>query len=126
MNMKPFRWLLALAFCLFPVRGLHAQTKRLTTAEAKDHIGDRATVCGKVVSTHYAKSSKGEPTFLNLDEPYPKEVFTILIWGSDRAKFGTSENGYKGLRVCVTGKITSYRDRPEVVATDRDQVEIQK
>jgi hypothetical protein len=42
-----------------------------------------ATVCGKVVSTHYAKSSKGEPTFLNLDEAYPNEVFTILIWGPD-------------------------------------------
>src|SRR5580704_14289488 len=26
---------------------------------AKEHIGDRATVCGKVVSTHYAKSSRG-------------------------------------------------------------------
>jgi hypothetical protein len=35
--------------------------------------------------------SKGHPTFLNLDEPNPKEVFTILIWGSDRAKFGTPE-----------------------------------
>jgi hypothetical protein len=45
----------------------------------------------KVVSTHYASSSKGQPTFLNLDELYPKEVFTILIWGSDRTKFGVPE-----------------------------------
>jgi hypothetical protein len=29
--------------------------------------------------------------FLNLDQPYPREVFTVLIWGSDRAKFGTPE-----------------------------------
>jgi hypothetical protein len=85
-----------------------------------------ATVCGKVVSTHYAKSSKGEPTFLNLDEPYPKEVFTTLIWGSDRAKLGAPEDEYKGLRVCVTGKITSYRGRPEIMATERGQIEIQK
>jgi DNA/RNA endonuclease YhcR with UshA esterase domain len=106
--------------------GLHAQTKKLTTAEAKDHICDRATVCGKVVSTHYAKSSKGEPTFLNLDEPYPREVFTILIWGSDREKFGMPEDEFKGLRVCVTGKITSYRGRPEIVATEREQIEVQK
>jgi hypothetical protein len=73
--MKPFRSLVALTFCLLAVRGLHAQTKKLTADEAKDHIGDRATVCGKVVSTHYAKSSKGEPTFLNFDEPYPKGSF---------------------------------------------------
>ncbi len=126
MTVKSHRSLLLLTFCLLAVPTLHAQAKILTTAEAKDHIGDGATVCGKVVSTHYAKSSKGEPTFLNLDEPYPKEVFTILIWGSDRAKFGAPEDGYKGSRVCVTGKITSYRSRPQIVATERAQIEAQK
>ena len=65
-----------------------AQTNKITAAEAKEHVGETRTVCGKVASTHFASKSKGEPTFLNLDEPYPKEVFTILIWGSDRAKFG--------------------------------------
>jgi hypothetical protein len=124
--MKSSKFLVVLVFCLLAIPSIHAQTKKLTTEEAKDHIGDRATVCGKVVSTHYAKSSKGEPTFLNLDEPYPREVFTILIWGSDREKFGTPEDEYKGLRVCVTGKITSYRGRPEIVATERGQIEIQK
>jgi hypothetical protein len=88
-----------------------AQTNKITATEAKDHIGETETVCGNVVSTHYAVKSKGAPTFLNLDEPYPKEVFTILIWGSDRAKFSTPETKYKDAMVCVTGKITSYRDR---------------
>jgi hypothetical protein len=73
MGMKFFRSLVVLTFSWLAVPGLHAQTKKLSTVEAKDHIGDRATVCGKVVSTHCARSSKGEPTFLNLDEPYPKE-----------------------------------------------------
>jgi hypothetical protein len=40
--------------------------------------------------------------------------------------FGTPENEYKGLRLCVTGKITSYRSRPEIVATERGQIEIQE
>lgn len=78
--------------CLLASPSLQTQTKRIAAAEAKDHIGDRATVCGKVASSHYAKSSKGEPTFLNLDEPYSKEIFTILIWGSDRKKFGTPKS----------------------------------
>jgi hypothetical protein len=115
-----------LAFCFLTIPSVRAQTKKITASEAKDHVGDRATVCGKVASTHYAKSSKGEPTFLNLDEPYPKEIFTILIWGSDRGKFGTPESEYKGLRVCVTGKITTYRGVPEIVAGEREQIEIQK
>jgi hypothetical protein len=50
--MKPFRPLVVLTLCLVAIPALHAQSKNLTTAEAKDHIGDRATVCGKVVSTH--------------------------------------------------------------------------
>ncbi|MGA7223147.1 MAG: hypothetical protein WB621_19165 [Candidatus Acidiferrales bacterium] len=49
-----------------------------------------------------------------------------MIWGSDREKFGTPEIEYKDLRVCVTGKITSYRGEPEIIAADRGQIEIQK
>ena len=124
--MKSMRAFVALVFCLLTIPSVDAQTKKITAADAKDHIGDRATVCGKVAGTHYAKNSKGEPTFLNLDEPYPKEIFTILIWGSDRVKFGTPESEYKALQVCVTGKITSYRSVPEIVATERGQIEIQK
>ena len=103
-----------------------AQTNKITAAEAKDHVGEVRTVCGKVVSTHFASKSKGEPTFLTLDEPYPKEVFTILIWGSDRAKFGTPETKYKDATVCVTGKITSHREKPEIIATEPKQIVEQK
>jgi DNA/RNA endonuclease YhcR with UshA esterase domain len=46
----------------------------------------------------------------------------ILIWGSDRAKFGTPETKYKDERVCVTGKITGYRGKPEVIATEQSQI----
>jgi hypothetical protein len=103
-----------------------AQSKKITAAEAKNHVGETQTVCGKVVSTHYATSSKGQPTFLNLDEPYPKEVFTILIWGSERAKFGKPEEKYRNNRVCVTGKITDFRGKAKIAATDPRQVEVQK
>lgn len=103
-----------------------AQSNKITAREAKDHIGEVQTVCGKVASTHFAPGSKGQPTFLNLDEPYPKEVFTILIWGSDRPKFGAPETKYQDANVCVTGKITSYRGKPEVIATEPSQIAQQK
>jgi hypothetical protein len=99
-----------------------AQTNKITAAEAKDHVGEVRTVCGKVASAHYAVRSKGQPTFLNLDGPYPKAIFTILIWGSDRAKFGAPETKHQDARVCVTGKITSYRGTPEIVATEPSQI----
>ena|ERR1700730_10163621 len=98
--------------------------KKLSTTEAKDHVGEIATVCGDVASTHYAPSTKGQPTFLNLDKPYPNPVFTILIWGSNRSKFGTPENDYKGKHVCATGKITEYRGAPEIVAESPGQLKL--
>src|SRR5277367_4799339 len=102
-----------------------AQTNKITAREAQDHVGEVQTVCGKVASTHFAPGSKGQPTFLNLDEPYPKEIFTILFWGSDRPKFGTPESKYRDARVCVTGKIASYRGTPEIIATDPSQIVVQ-
>ena len=116
------------AYFLFLLFALNtaAQTTKITAAEAKDHVGEIRTVCGKAVSTHYASGSKGQPTFLNLDEAYPKEVFTILIWGSDRAKFGSPETKYKDAKVCVTGKITSRREKPEITATEPSQIVQQK
>jgi hypothetical protein len=110
---------------LFLTFAAQAQTNKLTARQAKDHVGERATVCGKVASTHYAASSKGEPTFLNLDEPYPHEIFTILIWGADRSKFGEPEKKYKGASVCVSGPIASYRGVPEILATEPSQISIQ-
>jgi len=72
--------LLIAVFVLLASSSLLAQ-KSLTAAQAKDHIGELATVYGKVVSTRYAESSHGKPTFLNFDQPYPHHVFTMLIWG---------------------------------------------
>jgi hypothetical protein len=99
--------------------------KKLTAAEAKDHIRETATVCGIVASTRCAASTKGQPTFLNVDKPYPSQVFTVLIWGSDRSKFGRPEEEYKAKRICVTGKITEYRGAPEIVADDPKQIQIE-
>jgi hypothetical protein len=103
-----------------------AQSSKITARQAKDHVGEAQTVCGKVVSTRYAPRSKGQPTFLNLDEPYPNEIFTILIWGEDRSKFGTPETDYRDKNVCITGKISSYQGTPEIVATEPSQIVAQK
>ncbi len=99
--------------------------KTIPAAEASNHIGEIATVCGKVVTTRYAASSRGGPTFLNLDKPYPEQVFTVVIWGDDRTKFGRPEDDYRGKAICATGKIETYRGSPQIVASDPGQLKIQ-
>jgi hypothetical protein len=112
--------------CLAVSFAVQARTRHLTAAEAKDHVGENATVCGKVVDSHYASRSRGEPTFLNLDKRYPNQIFTIVIWGSDRPKFGDPEAKYRDKDVCVTGKITSYRGVAETTAHDPSQIELSR
>ena len=104
-----------------------AQSKKnsLTSAEANQHIGENATVCGVVASAHYAASSRGAPTFLNLDRAYPDQLFTVVIWREDRAKFGTPEVTYNDKRICVMGIIASYRGVPEIVVRERSQISVQ-
>jgi hypothetical protein len=108
---------------------LHAQSrqpKKLSAVEAKDHVGEQATVCGKVVSTRYAATTRGKPTFLDFEKSFPNSLFTVLIWGENREKFGTPEEKYRDKQICVTGKITEYRGAPEVVLADPQNVEIEK
>jgi hypothetical protein len=96
------------------------QAQTLTTSQAKAHEGESATVCGIVASERTATSSRGEPTFINLDSAYPKQLFTILVWGEDRNNVGVLPR--TGSRVCATGLITDYRGVPEIVVRSRGQL----
>jgi hypothetical protein len=93
----------------------------LTPSEAQSHVGETATVCGSVASAHYAPQSRGQPTFLNLGQAYPNEEFTAVIWGEDRPKFGKPE-ALTGQRICVTGPLTLYRGKPEMILRAASQL----
>jgi len=99
------------------------QPVQLTTAEAKAHVGEQAAVCGLVKSARWASNSNRKPTFLNLDEPYPKQVFTVVIFEEDRGKFTPApEDRFKDKRICVTGKIEEFRGTPEIVVSAPSQI----
>jgi DNA/RNA endonuclease YhcR with UshA esterase domain len=99
-----------------------AQAEPLSPEEASKHVDENGTVCGLVASAHFADGSKGQPTFLNLGKAYPNQVFTAVIWGSDRSKFGSLERSLDGKQVCVTGRIQLYRGKPEIVVRDKNQL----
>ena len=94
-----------------------------STTQASKHIVKSAKVCGMVSGGYYAKSSKGKPTFINLDGVYPHNTFTVIIWGYNRHKFRMPEKEYKYKRLCVTGKISSYKGVPQIVVNHRKQLQ---
>jgi micrococcal nuclease len=98
---------------------------RLSPSEAGAHIGEEATVCGVVASATFAARSRRQPTFLNLDKPYPNHIFTAVIWGADRPAFSPPpEVAYRDKRICVTGLIKEYKQRPEVIVTRPSQIAV--
>ena len=102
-----------------------AEEQFIKPTDAEKYVGKEKTVCGMVASATYAGRTKGQPTFLNLDQPYPNQVFTVVIWGSDRKKFNNPpETLYKGKTICVTGKIKSYKGKPEIIVNDPSQINI--
>lgn len=101
---------------------LESDAATLTAMQAKDHVGETATVCGRVASATFAARLNGAPTFLNLDKPYPDPLFTVVIWGSDRPKFRQPEVDYRGKRLCVTGSIKIFRGRPEIIVNEPGQI----
>lgn len=87
------------------------QAQTITPKQAADHIGQHETVCGSIASEHTAYGSRGIPTFINLDQPYPNQDFTIVVWGDDRATVGQLPSSGQ---LCVTGYIKEYRGLPEM------------
>ena len=113
---------LILAACAAAGVPATAAPSPLPAPEAQRHVGEHATVCGIVASTRYSPKTKGQPTFLNFDAPYPKQIFTVVIWGGDRPKFGTPEITLMGRRVCATGTIQLYRGTAEIIVSDPRQL----
>ena len=83
---------------------------------------DEAIQAGLVASAKFAVNSRSQPTFLDLDKPYPNAPFTAVIFGDDRPKFGTPETSLRGKRVCVTGQIRDYRGKPEIRILSKSQI----
>jgi len=97
----------------------------IKAADAKKFIGKQAVVCGTVVSANYAAAVDKQPTFLNIDKAYPEHVFTALIWGADRKKFGEPEKSFANKRVCVKGKVEEFKGIPQIVVKDKKQLVLQ-
>ncbi len=91
--------------------------------ELNKHVGDSVTVCTKIYGGIFLDRSKGTPTFLNAGGNYPDAPLTIVIWAEAREKFSEKpEVFYKDKNVCITGKISLYKDKPQIVVYTEKQL----
>jgi hypothetical protein len=74
-------------------------------------------VCGLVASAKFEAHARSQPTLLDLWKSYPHAIFTAVIYRDNRPKFGAPETALRGKRICVTGQISEYHGKPEIVLT---------
>ncbi|NOZ40152.1 MAG: hypothetical protein GXP24_07995 [Planctomycetes bacterium] len=87
---------------------------------AGEAMGDVAYVCGKVIEVR----NIGAITFINFDEERPAK-FVAVVFRDNYGKFPDDlKKLFAGKLVKVRGQITSHRDRPQIVLTSPDQIEV--
>lgn len=96
-------------------------SKTITSKEVKSHIGDSLTVKGFIADIFLSE----KVAYLNFENKFPKNVFSCVIFSADLNKFGDLSK-YKGVNAEVTGKITTYKNKPQVILYSPDQIKIIK
>lgn len=116
------RTLLLLTGLLFATLPIFAQ-QAIVPEQATQFVGQQVTVCGKIYGGKHLKSAKNQPTFLNMGAAYPKQQLTLVIWSNIRKTFAAApEVAYNGKTVCVTGKIDTYKNQPQIVIYAASQI----
>jgi len=83
---------------------------------------ERMRTSSIVASIKFDAHLRSRPTFLDFGKPYPDQVFTVVIFGANRAKFVRTGTALQGKRVCVSGSIREYRGTPEIILSEPGQL----
>jgi DNA/RNA endonuclease YhcR with UshA esterase domain len=108
------------------VRGGHADSVQVPQGgcielrEAGLHTGENTCVEGRVLRVFTSRSGS---TFLDFCQDYRNCPFTSVIFATDRSRFGNLGT-LEGRKVEISGEITTYNGRAEIVIRDPKQVRV--
>jgi DNA/RNA endonuclease YhcR with UshA esterase domain len=99
----------------------------IAPAEAAKKVGEKVTVEMAVAST----GGRGKRVFLNSEKSFRDgKNFTIMLdldKAGDRfkeAKIDDPAKHYAGKTIRVTGTVSEYQNRPEIIVTDPEQIKV--
>jgi hypothetical protein len=121
MNNSVIKPSLLFIFFLITTITLKAQTPTISIKDAPNYINQTVTVCDSV----YGTKALDNITFLNFGGNFPKAPLTIVIFKANRSKFPQEPALlFDKKRICITGKITEYKGKLQVVLNEVGQVKI--
>jgi hypothetical protein len=88
--------------------------KTIDVNDAANHYDEQVAVTAKVFGT----KDFGSMVLVNLGAAYPDSPLTVVLRG-DAKSLGS---GLEGKTITVTGKIVKYKDKAEIVVTDKGQI----
>ena len=92
---------------------------KIGAMDASKFYGREMIVTGRVAQV----SIRPGIVFLNMDKPYPKSPFTLVIFPAATNQFGNLKS-FKGESVEARGKIVNYHNRPEMVLEKATQLRV--
>jgi hypothetical protein len=96
-----------------------ALPKEIGTAQAANFYDEDMVVTGRVVDV----SMHSTIAILDLDQPYPETPMTAVVFDENFGRFGDFQR-YNGHNVEISGTITEYHDKPEMVLESPRQIKI--
>lgn len=88
--------------------------------QAAPLVGNSSCITGRVLKVF---TSKAGNTYFDFCEDYRKCPFSTVIFSEDRAKFG--DLAYlQGQVIEIRGLVSFYRERPQIIIRDPDQVKL--
>lgn len=87
------------------------------------HIGDSVKICAKIHGGIFLMRTGNKPTFLNVGGDYPANPLTLVIWPDVRQTYTENpETFYKNKVVCIYGKLVLYKEKPQIVIANKNQI----
>jgi hypothetical protein len=93
--------------------------KKISALEAKNYYDQSMIVTGKVVQV----SARSAITILDIDQPYPNTPCTAVVFNENKGQFDDL-NKYQNQRVEISGTITEYHNKPEIILESPQQIKV--
>jgi hypothetical protein len=90
-------------------------------SQATEFMDKTVAVTGVVAQV----SQREKINYLNLDEKFPQSPLAVIVFPSATNRF-PALTSYLHQQVKVTGPITAFHDRPQIVVTNGTQIEVLK
>lgn len=121
--MKPL--LLALTVLVLPLALAAEDAKKpevLTAKAAKEKVGQSVLIEDQVAEVNRTDTL----IRLNLGARFPKQDLTLVVFQRNFPLFEETVKGLSGKKVRVTGTVTEYKSRPQIVLERPDQLTVIK